>query len=259
MSANPKHTSVRCACTLRIRPLRGVILLSTALLAISTALHGQEMDKTAARSIQTFYLHNVATQSDFNDVQTALRNMLPQAKLYGVPHIAAITLSASAADLTSAQKLITDLDRAKKTWRLIYTVTEIDNDKAATPQHFSLIIAEGAKAYLKQGTKVPIVTGKYDTEKPGSGPETQVQYLDVGLNFDISLDGYQDTLRLKTKFEQSAVVDDKGQHTDDPILSQTTMETTSALEPGKETALGSVAEPNSPHHVQVSVIAEAVK
>jgi hypothetical protein len=83
--------------------------------------------------------------------------------------------------------------------------------------------------------------------------------MDIGLGLDIALDGYQEGLRLKTKFEQSAVVDDKGQHAEDPVISQTTLETFSALIPGKEVSLGSVAEPSSPHHVHISVLAEPVK
>ena len=235
----------------------GALVVSAALF-LPAALHAQDADKSAPRTIQTFYLHNVTTQNDLNDVQTALRNMLPQAKIYGVPHIAAITLSASTADMASAQKLITDLDRPKKTWRLIYTVSEIDGSKSPAPQHFTLTVAEGGKSFLKQGSRVPIVTGKYETDKPSS-PETQMQYIDVGTNVEVTLEGFEGGLRLKTKFEQSAVDTSSGPHPEDPIIAQTTMETTSAIEPGKPTDLGSVAEPNSPHHVLVSVVAEPVK
>lgn len=243
----------RTACV----PRASAMILAAAALAIPFTLHAQDADKSAPRTIQTFYLHNATTQNDLNDVQTALRNMLPQAKIYGVPHVAAITLSASTADLASAQKLITDLDRPKKTWRLTYTVTEIDGGKS-TPLHFSLTVAEGGKSFLKQGSRVPIVTGKYETDKPSS-PETQMQYIDIGTNVDVSLEGYEGGLRLKTKFEQSAVDNSSGPHPEDPIIAQTTMETTSAITPGKPSDLGSVAEPNSPHHVQVSVVAEPVK
>ena len=100
---NSRAASLRVAS----KPRRGrMILAATVLaaanLAIPSTLHAQDVDKSAPRTIQTFYLHNVTTQNDLNDVQTTLRNMLPQAKIYGVPHIAAIALSASAADLASA-------------------------------------------------------------------------------------------------------------------------------------------------------------
>lgn len=237
-----------------------ITLITVAAFAVVTlSASAQEGEKKPAPNYQVIYLHNTAGTREANDLQTALRNMLPSAALYFTPDIGALTIRGSDADLQTAKQLIAELDRPKKTYRLTYTVTEIDSGKPATPQHYTLTVGEGAKAFLKQGTKVPIVTGKYDTAKPSSGPETQVQYMDVGMNFDISLDGYQDGLRLKTKFEQSAVVDNSGSHAEDPIISQTFMETTSALTPGKEVSLGSVAEPNSPHHVAVSVIAEPVK
>jgi type II secretory pathway component GspD/PulD (secretin) len=239
---------------------RSAMILVAALLAAALAplkLCAQDAEKPKP-NYQTIYLHNMTTSNDINDVATALRNMFPSAAMYADMHIGAIVMRGSSFEIEHAQKMVIELDHARRTWRLTYTVTEIDNSKPTTPQHYTLTVAEGAKAFLKQGTKVPIVTGKYDTDK-STGPETQVQYQDVGLGIDIALDGYQDGLRLHTKFEQSAVANDTGAHADDPVISQTTMETTSALVPGKEVSLGSVAEPNSPHHVSVSVIAEAVK
>lgn len=242
--------------TASVRRLCGAIL-AAAVFAIPSAIHAQGAEKAFEPAIQTFYLHNAAASVDVNDVTTALRNMLPNAKIYSMEHTGAITVRGSANELESAQKLITDLDRVKKTWRLTYTVTEIDSGKASEPQHFTLTVAEGSKAYLKQGTRVPIVTGKYGSDQ--ASPQTQMQYIDIGLSFEASLDGYQDGVRLKTKFEQSAIDSSSGAHPEDPVISQTTMETTSALAPGKQASLGSVAEPNSPHHVQVSVLAEPVK
>ena len=252
----------RAASILRAAILRagGGMLIAAALAAPSATLaqDAAKAPEPAMQTIQTFYLHNATAAShDVNDITTALRNMLPKAAIYSIERTAAITVRGSDADLTNAQKLIASLDQPKKTWRLTYTVTEIDGGKDAAPQHFTLTLAEGAKAFLKQGSRVPIVTGKYGSEH--TTPETQVQYLDVGINLEASLEGTQNSLHLKTKFEQSAVADNSGAHADDPIIAQTTMETTSALEGGKPVSLGSVAEPNSPHHVQVSVLAEAVK
>jgi type II secretory pathway component GspD/PulD (secretin) len=232
---------------------------AAALLGIAVSANAADEDKTAAPVCRTFYLHNVTDSHDANDLTNALRNMVPRASLYLTATAGAITVRGTDAEIATIQQVIADLDRPRKTWRLTYTVTEIDGGKSSDPQRFTLTVAEGAKTFLKQGTRVPIVTGKYETDK-STGPETQVQYVDVGLNVEATLEGFQDGLRLKTKFEQSALADAKpGISADDPVIQQTTMETTSALVPGKEVSLGSVAEPNSPHHVQVSVTAEAVK
>lgn len=243
----------RNSCVWRVVQVAAVAILLTA----TTTLWAEDEEKKPATSYQAFYLHNVTGIKEANDLQTTLRNMLPSLKLYFSPSTGAISVRGTDTDIQMTKQIIADLDRPQKTWRLTYTVTEIDGGNSGIPKRFSLTVAEGAKTFLKQGTKVPIVTGKYGSEH--TTPETQVQYLDVGLNVEASLEGYENGLRLKTKFEQSAVADNAGAHADDPVIQQTTMETTSALEPGKEVALGSVAEPNSPHHVQVSVVAEAVK
>ncbi len=51
-----------------------------------------ELDEQA---VQTFYLTNAWQQNDLNDVQTALRNVLPNAKVYGVASQNAIVMRAT--------------------------------------------------------------------------------------------------------------------------------------------------------------------
>ncbi|HSV90313.1 MAG TPA: hypothetical protein VLH80_04415, partial [Nitrospiraceae bacterium] len=70
-----------------------------------------------------------------------------------------------------------------KTYRLTYTLTETDGGKRVGTQHFAMIVVSGGKTVLKQGNRVPLVTGSVSTS---GGAQTQVQYLDVGLNIDAS-------------------------------------------------------------------------
>jgi general secretion pathway protein D len=65
------------------------------------------------QAIQTFYLTNAWQQNDLNDVQTAIRNVLPNAKVYGVASQNAIVMRGSPDELLLAQKLINDLDKAR--------------------------------------------------------------------------------------------------------------------------------------------------
>lgn len=64
-------------------------------------------------AVQTFYLTNAWQQNDLNDVQTALRNVLPTAHVYGVASQNAIVMRGTPDELLLAQKLIDDLDRAR--------------------------------------------------------------------------------------------------------------------------------------------------
>ena len=110
--------------------------------------------------------------------------MLPQAKVYYVPSQNAISMLGTSDDFVLAKHILSDIDRARKFYRLTYTITETDN--ASSPQqHVTLIVAAGETADLKQGTRVPIVAGTVDAGTPNAN--TQVQYLDVGLNIKASL------------------------------------------------------------------------
>ncbi len=69
-----------------------------------------ELDEQA---IETFYLTNAWQQNDLNDVQTALRNVLPNAKVYGVASQNAIVMRGTPDELLLAEKLINDLDKPR--------------------------------------------------------------------------------------------------------------------------------------------------
>jgi type II secretory pathway component GspD/PulD (secretin) len=214
--------------------------------------------KPTPETYRTIYLTNIAQQNDANDVQNVLRNMLPKTRIYYVASQGAITLRGSQEDMQIAQKIVSDLDRVKKIYRLTYTITEIDGDKHAGAQKFSLIVASGSRTDFKQGSRVPIVTGVYEDGK--STPNTQVQYQDVGLSIEAWLDGYVDGLRLHSKVEQSSVAEEKsGVGSQDPVLHQTVLEGTSTLVQGKPLVLGSLDEQGAMRRREIEVVAELVR
>ncbi len=83
---------------------------NTIFVAQNTRAKRTELDEQA---VQTFYLTNAWQQNDLNDVQTALRNVLPNAKVYGVASQNAIVMRATPDELLLAEKLISDLDKAR--------------------------------------------------------------------------------------------------------------------------------------------------
>jgi general secretion pathway protein D len=86
------------------------ITANTIFVAQNTRVKRTEMDEQA---VQTFYLSNAWQQNDLNDVQTALRNVMPNAKVYGVAGQNAIVMRGTPDELLLAQKLIDDLDKAR--------------------------------------------------------------------------------------------------------------------------------------------------
>jgi hypothetical protein len=201
---------------------------------------------------QTFYLTNLSNPNDAQEVTTALRNMLPNAKTYYVPSQSAISMKGTPEEIALARKILADMDKTKKIYRLTYTMTERDGDKTVGVEHLSLVVASGSKTVLKQGSRVPVGVG------PGTKPE--VTYLDIGEEIEASLDGYFDGVRLRTKVVQSSIAEDKSWvGTQDPVIRQTTLEGTSTLIQGKPLVLGSLDIPGSTRRQELEVISELVR
>ena len=83
---------------------------NTVFVAENTRTKRQELDEQA---VQTFYLTNAWQQNDLNDVQTALRSVMPNAKFYGVQSQNAIVARGTPDELLLAEKLIHDVDKAR--------------------------------------------------------------------------------------------------------------------------------------------------
>ena len=163
---------------------------------------------------------------------------------------------ALAEDMALAQKILADLDKTKKIYRLTYTMTERDGGKTIGVQHFSIIVASGSRTDFKQGSRVPISVAT--NAAPGSN--AQITYLDIGQEIEASLDGYLDGVRLRTKVVQSSIAEDKsGVGTQDPVIRETTLEGTSTLVQGKPLVLGSLDIPGSTRHQEVEVVSELVR
>jgi type II secretory pathway component GspD/PulD (secretin) len=254
-----------------IRAASTILIIAVALASIGRSALGQAGDNAAAkqdgaasrvdtRPFQTFYLTNATQANDANEIVVAVRNILsPDVKILLVPSQNAIVVRASADQLAQAQKIINDLDRAKSTYRLTYTFTEIDGGKRVGTQHYSMIVIAGQRTVMKQGNKVPIATGSF-SEKGSSEAQTQFTYLDVGMNFDATLDPYANGARLRTKVEQLGVAEQvSGVGLQDPIIRQSQLEGTAFLTPGKPVILGSMDVPGSTRHLDIEVVMEALK
>jgi hypothetical protein len=243
----------------------GILGAILAVALIGPSAWGQTAEKPAAiaqesayghvdpRPLQSFHLTNVSSQNDANEIVVAVRNCLdPNVKIYLVPSQNTIVMRGSNEQLAMAQKIVDELDRPKKSYRLTYSITELEGGKRLGVQHFSMIVTSGQRTQVKQGSRVPIVTG---SDKDGS----QVQYLDIGLNFDSTLDQYANGARLSTKVEQTSVAEERsGVGPQDPVVRQTTLANMSFLLSGKPVVLGSVDVPGSMRHLDIDVMMEPI-
>jgi type II secretory pathway component GspD/PulD (secretin) len=210
--------------------------------------------------LKTYYLTNTFQQSDANEILIAIRNVVSlDARIFLVASRNAIEVLATPDQQAVVEKVIADLDRPRKAYRLTFTLADSDAGKRVGIQHFSIIVAAGQRTTLKQGSKIPVLTGS--TKNPG---DTQFQYLDVGMNFDVSLDDSPGGLRLKAKVEDSSVGspseygNSSGPLAQEPIIHQTALEGSSIVTIGKPLTLGSVDVAGSTRHLDIEVVAEPV-
>lgn len=103
------------------RPVTG----NTIFVAQNTRVKRTELDEQA---VQTFYLTNAWQQNDLNDIQTALRNVLPNAKVYGVASQNAIVMRGTPDELLLAEKLIDDLDKPRSEVVVDFGVLEVSKN-----------------------------------------------------------------------------------------------------------------------------------
>jgi general secretion pathway protein D len=287
---------------------------NTIFVAQNTRAKRTELDEQA---VQTFYLSNAAQANDLNDIQTALRNVLANAKLYGVPSQNAIVMRATPDELLLAQKLIADLDKARPEVVVDLAVLEVNRDKlrnigitlpqtasvtlvgnntTTTPTtgtgtgttstttttnnltlnslanlnatNFAVTIGQATanllltdtntkilqnpriratdsqKASLKIGSRIPVATGSFSNGVSSgigvSAVQTQFQYLDVGVNIDMTPTVHYDrdvTLKLAIEISaQNGSVTISG--VTEPIISQRKIDQVIRLREGEANILG---------------------
>lgn len=240
-----------------------VLVMATALVLTSSHAHtqtGANAPKQSANQTQVFYLTNTSNPTEAQDILNLMRSMLDhEDKVYLIYAQNALFVQAPPDQLALAKKLLDDLDHSRKTYRLIYTVTELDDGKRVGTQHFSMVVVSSQRTTLKQGSKVPVATG---TSSATGSPSTQTQftYLDVGLNLDATLDEFSNSVQLRTKVEQSSLGADKSiAGIQEPVVRQTVLEGTSILTPGKPLILGSLDIPDSTRRLDIEVVMEVVK
>lgn len=216
------------------------------------------VDAKSAESYQTLYFVNAAQQSEANDIVSDLRNILPKAKVILVSAQNAISIHGTAEDIQLAQKIIAEIDRPRKLYRLTFSITDTENGKSGGTQHFVLVAASGTKTYLRQGSRVPIVSGSYNADTTTAN--SQVMYQDVGLMIEATADDLQNGVFLKSHITQSSLADEKsGMGTQDPIILETVLETYTNLLLGKTALLGSLELPGGTRKLEIEVVAELVK
>jgi len=212
-------------------------------------------------SVRTFRFANATSVQEQAEILSVIKGVTsPTVRVTSSFSQGMLVAEGTDAELNDIQKLVDALDKPlKRSYRVTYTVIDLDGTKRLGDQHYSMVLVSGQRSVLKQGNKIPIITGSYEKENPSKVMST-VTYLDIGMDFDATLDEARDVLRLKTKVARSSVVEDRAgaSAVDDPIVRQSVFEGTAMLAPGKPQVIGSLDMIGSTRRVEIQVMAEPI-
>jgi general secretion pathway protein D len=154
------------------------ITTNTIFVAQNTRAKRTELD---AQAVQTFYLSNMSQTNDLNDIQTALRNVLTNAKLYAVPSQNAIVMRATPDELLLARKLIDDLDKARPEVVVDVAVLEVNRSHE---RNLGIILPQQISASLQGTTTTTTTTGTTTTGTTGTTGTTTTTPSNNGLTLN---------------------------------------------------------------------------
>jgi type II secretory pathway component GspD/PulD (secretin) len=221
--------------------------------------------KMMSNPVTTFYLKYSSSANDTVEIMTALHELMqPDVRFYLDLGSRSISMRGFPDDVTAAGNLIKELDRPRKNYRLAFTLNVMEGGKRLDIQHVIMTPASSQRMTLKRGTRVPVVTMSSGTPatagKPATPPQPQTSYLDVGLNFEVTVVDTADGGELRFRLEQSAVADDKpvpeGQS---PTIRTSDLEGVTLLTAGKPLMLGSLDMPGLGARMDVELTLTAVQ
>lgn len=223
---------------------------ASAQAATETSKSAPARSESASWPIHIYYL-KTDDQFAINELVTVIRNAIgsvPGSSI--VPDFTqkAIVIREDPADIPFIEKILADLNRPPKSYRLTYTLTDLDGAKQIGSQRFSMVLVSGQKTEVRQGSKVPTSTGPM-----------QISYTDIGMNFESTLQDMGTTARLRFDVEQSSVASaptDPQQNPNTPTMRQTTLKGEATITPGQPLMLGSIDIAGSTRRLDVEALIE---
>jgi hypothetical protein len=206
--------------------------------------------------VKSYYLPNIATPTDMQDVVNAIRTILEVQRIQQMPAYQTITVRASPDQMAIVDKLVEDLNQAKQKtggrYRLEFKITEGSEDKK-TARIYAMVIDPRESGKLRIGQKVPILIK--------DGERT---YTDVGKNIDcnvLSENEHSVNVRLAVEFSD-ILTDEHGTQQSahgDPVIQRVSLESHVTLELGTPTIVGNFQDPVTRRSFQIEVTANRAK
>ena len=288
---------------------------NTIYVAAESAGKRREVEQSV---MKTFYLNNIAATTDLADAANTIRSILDITRVQPVQSQNALIVRATPDQLVLAEKLLSDIDKARPEVMIDVAILEVTRDRLRTLgttlptstsvslqssgsttsgsngsngsfslnsfsnlnasnflvsipsatftflasdsntkiiQNPQMRVLDNQQATLKIGDRVPIATGSFSPGVGGAGisplVNTQFQYLDVGVNINITPRIHsRREVTLKIGMEISSVT---GQQNiggvTQPIIGQRRIEHETRLREGEVNLLGGILEDSETHSI----------
>jgi hypothetical protein len=217
---------------------------------------GAKRREVEQQIVKSFYLPNVASVSDMQDVVNAIRTILEVQRIQQMPAYQTITVRATPEQMALVEKIVEDLNHAKQKiggqYRLEFRITDGSEDKK-TARTYTMLVEPREVGKLRIGQKVPILTK--------DGERT---YTDVGKNIDCAVRSETEhSVSLKLAVEFSDIPTDEhgvaqSAH-GDPVIQRVSVESIVTLELGTPTIAGNFQDPISKRSFQIEATATRAK
>jgi len=243
-------------------------ILSALIFAVTLTAAAQSSKSPCAnpanQTLKTFYIANPGQQNNSDNIVTALRNMLdPCVKIYFVPEQQAILLNAPQDQIALADRILQDLDHPAKSFRLTFTLVDYEGANALGMRRYTMTVEGGHTVILKVGDKVPVVTTSTESDGDAAKSQTrsQVNYIDAGMRFDITLKPFATNLQLLFTVEQSSIAAQPAKSTppvQHPQLHELLLQGVTTIATGLPQVLGSLDIPDTQHRTEITVTIDPV-
>ncbi len=211
--------------------------------------------------MKTYFLANITQQNDANEILIALRNvsrpLMPRCTSSTPTN--AIVIAAPPDQQAVAQKLITELDRPKKSYRLTFTLADSDSGKRVGIQHFSIVVADGQRTVIKQGDKIPVVTGTYEKRRRHRNTDAvPIPRHRPQLRRDPHRLARGTLPQIQGRGNPASASPAPSPASRSPSSARPSLEGTSEMTPGKPLTLGSLDIEGTTRHIDIEVVAEPI-
>lgn len=207
--------------------------------------------------VKTFYLPNIWSSSDLQDVVNLLRTVVEVSRVQQMPGYQTVVIRATPQQLVLAEKLIDESTRTRAKiggqYRLEFKVNEWGEDKKVASRIYSLLLEPHGLGKLRMGPRIPIEASDKDKT-----------YLEAGKNIDCQVrQETEHTVSLRVTLELSDVAVDEHNAPEaahgNPVLQQLKIETSATLELGVPSVIGSFQDPVSKRNFQIEATAVRAK